>query len=83
MSAQDSAPKSPGLIPRLISWALQRTLVRSFLLYSEHRGAQLADSITYRTLFSLFAGVLLGFSVVFTVIAARRFRVEEAKLSWA
>ena len=63
MSAQESAPKSPGLLQRLISWALQRTLVRSFLLYSEHRGAQLADSITYRTLFSLFAGVLLGFSL--------------------
>lgn len=63
MSAQESAPKSPGLVQRLISWALQRTLVRSFLLYSEHRGAQLADSITYRTLFSLFAGVLLGFSL--------------------
>ncbi len=49
-------------MPRVISWALERTLVRAFLLYSEHRGAQLADSITYRTLFSVFAGVLLGFS---------------------
>jgi membrane protein len=62
MSAPDSAPPSPGLVPRLTAWALQRTLVRAFLLYSEHRGAQLADSVTYRTLFSVFAGVLLGFS---------------------
>ncbi|MBZ4486675.1 YihY/virulence factor BrkB family protein [Microbacterium sp. cx-55] len=62
MSASESAPTSPGLLPRATSWALQRTLVRGFLLYAEHRGAQLADSITYRTLFSVFAAVLLVFS---------------------
>ena len=50
-------------IARVISWALQRKPVRAFLLYSEHRGPMLADSITYRTLFSVFAGVLLGFSL--------------------
>ncbi len=54
----DSTPVS-----RAIAWALQRKPVRAFLLYSEHRGAVLADSVTYRTLFSVFAGVLLGFSV--------------------
>jgi membrane protein len=32
------------------------------LLYAGARGPVLADSVTYRTLFSLFAGVLLGFS---------------------
>lgn len=37
--------------------------VRAFLLYSERRGPMLADSVTYRTLFSVFAGVLLGFSL--------------------
>ena len=52
-----------GIVPRLIAWLLERTLVRSFLLYSEHRGPQLADSVTYRALFSVFAGVLLGFSI--------------------
>lgn len=31
--------------------------------YSEHGGPMLADSITYRALFSIFAGVLLGFSI--------------------
>ena len=59
----ETGPASPGLIPRVIAWALQRRLVRAFLLYSEHRGAMLADSITYRALFSVFAAVLLGFSV--------------------
>ncbi len=38
-------------------------MVRAYLLYSEHRGSMLADSITYRALFSVFAGVLLGFSI--------------------
>jgi membrane protein len=37
--------------------------VRAFLRYSERRGAMLADSVTYRALFSIFAAVLLGFSV--------------------
>lgn len=49
-------------IARVIAWALERTPVRAFLRYSERRGAMLADSVTYRTLFSVFAGVLLGFS---------------------
>ncbi|MFT4210723.1 MAG: YihY/virulence factor BrkB family protein [Microbacterium sp.] len=49
-------------VHRLIAWALRRRLVRAFLLYSEHRGPALADGITYRALFSVFAGVLLGFS---------------------
>lgn len=50
-------------IARLTSWALARRPVRAFLRYSEHNGAMLADSVTYRALFSIFAGVLLGFSV--------------------
>lgn len=52
-----------NLIARAIAWALTLRPVRAFLLYSEHRGPMLADSVTYRTLFSVFAGVLLGFSV--------------------
>lgn len=65
----DGAPtaSTPGPIPRavaaIIRWALIRKPVRAFLLYSERRGAMLADSVTYRALFSVFAGVLLGFSV--------------------
>lgn len=50
-------------ISRVIAWALSLTPVRAFLRYSEHRGAMLADSVTYRALFSLFAAVLLGFSI--------------------
>ncbi|WP_334147250.1 YihY/virulence factor BrkB family protein [Microbacterium sp.] len=66
MTNSESRPQ-PGLIPRVsgaaIRWALARRPVRAVLLYSERRGAMLADSITYRALFSVFAGVLLGFSI--------------------
>lgn len=48
---------------RPIAWALSLTPVRAYLRYSERRGPMLADSVTYRTLFSLFASVLLGFSI--------------------
>ncbi|WP_396644610.1 YihY/virulence factor BrkB family protein [Microbacterium sp.] len=50
------------LIRRVTAWALQRRLVRAYLVYSGRRGPMLADSVTYRTLFSVFAGVLIGFS---------------------
>lgn len=52
-----------AFIARIIAWALTLKPVRAFLLYAEHRGPMLADSVTYRTLFSVFAGVLLGFSI--------------------
>ncbi|KAA9110955.1 YihY/virulence factor BrkB family protein [Microbacterium rhizomatis] len=52
-----------NLIARITARALRLKAVRAFLLYSEHRGPMLADSVTYRTLFSVFAGVLLGFSL--------------------
>ncbi len=51
------------VLSRVIAWALARRPVRAFLVYSGARGPMLADSVTYRTLFSLFAGILLGFSV--------------------
>ncbi|MCS3441640.1 YihY/virulence factor BrkB family protein [Microbacterium phyllosphaerae] len=69
MSTESAAPDAdrPGLIARVssttIRWALTRRPVRAFLLYSERRGPMLADSVTYRALFSVFAGVLLGFSI--------------------
>ncbi|GAA1241020.1 membrane protein [Microbacterium phyllosphaerae] len=69
MSTASAAPDAdrPGLIARVssaaIRWALIRRPVRAFLLYSERRGAMLADSVTYRALFSVFAAVLLGFSI--------------------
>ncbi len=37
--------------------------MRAYLRYAEHRGPALADSVTYRALFSLFAAALLGFSL--------------------
>lgn len=57
----DSATKPP--LARIIAWTLSLRIVRAYLRYSERRGPLLADSVTYRTLFSVFAGVLLGFSV--------------------
>ncbi|WP_395243358.1 YihY/virulence factor BrkB family protein [Agromyces sp. MMS24-K17] len=50
-------------IRRLVEWGLSLKPTRAFFLYVEHRGPMLSDSVTYRTLFSVFAGVFLGFSV--------------------
>ena len=69
MSTESAATdaRRPGPIARVstaaIRWALTRRPVRAFLLYSERRGPMLADSVTYRALFSVFAAVLLGFSI--------------------
>ncbi len=52
-----------ALVQRLVARALQLRLVRAYLRYAEHRGPALADSITYRALFSVFAALLLGFSL--------------------
>ena len=52
-----------GVIKTVIAWALARKVVRAALLYVERRGPVLADSITYRALFSVFAGLLLGLSI--------------------
>lgn len=51
------------MIESVIAWVLRLKVARAFLLYSERRGSMLADSITYRALFSVFAGLLLGFSI--------------------
>ncbi|WP_448809780.1 YihY/virulence factor BrkB family protein [Agromyces bauzanensis] len=48
---------------RATAWALARKPVRAVLLYLEHHGPMLADSVTYRTLFSVFAGMFLGFAI--------------------
>lgn len=47
---------------RLTKWVFSQSLFRAYLLYNDHDGPMLADSITYRALFSVFASVLLGFS---------------------
>lgn len=51
------------VVAAVVRWALTLRPVRAALLYTERRGPMLADSITYRALFSVFAGVLLGFSL--------------------
>ncbi|WP_106813672.1 YhjD/YihY/BrkB family envelope integrity protein [Microbacterium timonense] len=56
------APGLPGVLARVTAWALSLRLVRVWLHYAERRGPMLSDSVTYRALFSVFAGVLLGFS---------------------
>jgi len=55
--------KMRELVRKLTAWALSLRLVRTYLHYAEHRGPMLADAITYRALFSIFAAVLLGFSI--------------------
>ncbi|MGM7666200.1 YhjD/YihY/BrkB family envelope integrity protein [Microbacterium sp. A93] len=66
-NSESEQQNKPGgiamLIKSVIAWALARRIVRAYLLHSERRGAMLADSITYRALFSVFAAVLLGFSI--------------------
>lgn len=52
------ARTSASLIRRL----LRLRIVRAALLYTGRRGPMLADAVTYRALFSVFAAVLLGFS---------------------
>lgn len=64
-TAESRATKQslPARIARLTAWALSVRPVRVWLHYVERRGPMLADSVTYRSLFSVFAGVLLGFTV--------------------
>ncbi|MGM7678098.1 YihY/virulence factor BrkB family protein [Microbacterium sp. A94] len=59
----DKAGGVAAFVRSAIAWALARKLVRAALLYSDRRGPALADSVTYRALFSVFAGLLLGFSI--------------------
>ncbi|GAA5204585.1 YihY/virulence factor BrkB family protein [Microbacterium jejuense] len=51
-----------NVVDRVTAWALSLKPVRVWFHYAERRGFMLADSITYRALFSVFAAVLLGFS---------------------
>ncbi|SFR79310.1 deazaflavin-dependent oxidoreductase, nitroreductase family [Agromyces sp. CF514] len=59
-------PATTGFMARVrgaIEWATARKPVRAYMLYLRYHGAVLADSVTYRTLFSVFAGVFLGFAI--------------------
>lgn len=63
-AARGSAPQgffaraSAAAVRRMLRWRLVRALLR----YTARRGPVLADAVTYRALFSVFAGLLLGFS---------------------
>ncbi|MBS1906733.1 MAG: YihY/virulence factor BrkB family protein [Actinobacteria bacterium] len=65
-TGSEHAPAPKPWLPRTIDAVLTRVLrwrvARAWLLYSEKHGPALADGITYRALFSVFAAVLLGFS---------------------
>ncbi|MFD5214516.1 YhjD/YihY/BrkB family envelope integrity protein [Microbacterium sp. NPDC058345] len=50
------------LMAALIRGLLRWRLVRAALRYAGRRGPVLADAVTYRALFSIFAALLLGFS---------------------
>lgn len=63
MNNESQASIPQGFIGRAIAWALRLSVVRAVLHYAARRGPLLADSVTYRALFSVFAGVLLLFSV--------------------
>ncbi|MEJ3403337.1 YihY/virulence factor BrkB family protein [Rathayibacter sp. YIM 133350] len=69
MSDASSAPKKHPWDPivawftGVMQWVLSTKPARAFLRYQEHHGPMLADSVTYRTLFSIFAGVFLGFAI--------------------
>ncbi|MFD4421472.1 YihY/virulence factor BrkB family protein [Agromyces sp. NPDC058484] len=70
MGAQQTQAKQAGPFAGIVAWGRRATAwalatkpVRAVLLYQEHHGPMLADSVTYRALFSVFAGVFLGFAV--------------------
>ncbi|MDR2999080.1 MAG: YihY/virulence factor BrkB family protein, partial [Microbacterium sp.] len=63
-SSSTSGHGGPAALRRaLIRGALRLRVVRAVLLHLGRRGPMLADAVTYRALFSVFAAVLLGFSV--------------------
>lgn len=62
--AEEPTPKPWPLraIDVVLARVLRWRIARAGLLYVEKHGPALADGITYRALFSIFAAVLLGFS---------------------
>ncbi|MFD5863908.1 YihY/virulence factor BrkB family protein [Agromyces sp. NPDC127015] len=56
---------------RVWEWALRFTLVQAIVHYFSRHGPMLADSVTYRALFSVFAGAFLGFAVAGVWLAGR------------
>lgn len=50
-------------VKRVMAVVLSTKPARAFFLYQESQGPKLADGVTYRVLFSAFAGVFLGFAI--------------------
>lgn len=75
--AKSSAPAAPeagadekqSFGQKLQTWALRRKIVRAYLLFSSKNSGALADAVTYRTLFAIFAAIVLAFSIVGLVFA--------------
>lgn len=62
----EQAPTKPWIARTMdaaIARGLRWRIVRAWLLYAEKHGPALADGVTYRALFSVFAAVLLGFTL--------------------
>lgn len=75
--AADPAPGGiRARVTRLVEWAMSTKPVRAFLRYQEEHGPALADSVTYRTLFSVFAGVYLGFALAGIWLAGNRDAID-------
>lgn len=58
-----SGSREKASLKAVLEKVLELRLVRAYRHYSDRRGPSLADGVTYRALFSVFAGVLLGFSI--------------------
>lgn len=65
-AGSSARPEQTGWLARTSAAVIRRMLrfriVRAALLYTGRRGPMLADAVTYRALFSVFAALLLGFS---------------------
>ncbi|GAA1785329.1 YihY/virulence factor BrkB family protein [Agromyces lapidis] len=61
---------------RVWKWALRLVPVQAIVRYFTLHGPMLADSVTYRALFSVFAGVFLGFAVAGVWLAGRPEAIE-------
>lgn len=75
--AKSSGPAAPeaevyenqSSAEKVQAWLLRRKIVRAYLLFSSKSSGALADAVTYRTLFAIFAAIVLAFSIVGLVFA--------------
>ena len=67
MAADESAPPAaksePNPVQRLIARVQKLKVVRMLVRYQERRGPILAAGLSYQSIFAVFAGLWLGFSV--------------------